>query len=110
MIAARSVAEMPMVWARVAMRSGVIFMVSSFDFGDVFDFAVVWDEEVAVHRGEHAGEQVRPDAQRKAERHKRSSSRGLAIKQYRRKEQTEREGPWRRRGHRAEAADDCLAV
>ena len=54
--------------------------------------AVVGDEEVAVHRREHADEQRGRDAERKAERHERARGRGLAVKQHRGDEQAE----WRR--------------
>ena len=47
------------------------------------DRAVVRDEEIAVHRREHADEQQRPDAERKAERHERACGRGLAVEQHR---------------------------
>jgi hypothetical protein len=61
------------------------------------DCAVVRDEEVAVHRRGHSDERQRPDAQRKAERHERACGCGLAVKQHRRKEQAECEGPWQPR-------------
>ena len=44
------------------------------------DCAIVRDEEVAVHRGEHADQQPGPDAKREAERHQRAGCCGLAIK------------------------------
>ncbi len=74
------------------------------------DCAIGRDEEVAVHRGKHADQQQGPDSERKAERHERTGRRSLAVKQYRRKEETECEGPRRRFRHRAEAPDYRVAI
>ena len=72
--------------------------------------AVVRDEEVAVHRREHADEKRRRNAEREPERHERARGRGLAVEQHRGEEEADREGPRRGLRHVAEAADDHLAV